>query len=203
MNTIVESSQALGQGEKVVDHWRVNGYPMHVEYDDRGWSLWVRNELAGTKYPAAWPTVEGCVIRDMGFTAPFLADHHYPEPWREAVRAKFMSLLASQHSRYAAPAAAVRVGITTLDTFTVENVVYNVELHGETTVVVSSGSAAVARMRVIGPDASLSAAMPGEPASAPSAWLDYLRECTIRVLVACGREGQGPWANRPSGHQHV
>lgn len=97
MNTIVELSVSLGQGEQVIEHWRVNGFPMHVEYDDHGWSVWVRNELAGTKYPAARPVTEGCAVRDMRFTPPFLADAHYPEPWREAVRAKFTSMLASRY----------------------------------------------------------------------------------------------------------
>lgn len=203
MNTIVESSQALGQGEKVVDHWRVNGYPMHVEYDDRGWSLWARNEVAGTKYPAAWPTVEGCVIRDMGFTRGFLIDAHYPEPWREAVRAKFMSLLASSYSRYTAPADPIHVGITTLDIFTVENAVYNVELHGDAVVVVSCGNAVAARMRIVGPDRTLGPAMPGDAGSAPSAWLDHLREWAIKALINCGRNGVGPWANGAPPHQHA
>lgn len=97
MNAIVESSVALGRDERVVEYWRVNGFPMHVEYDDRGWSVWVRNELAGTKYPAAWPLVEGCAVRNMRFTAPFLADEHYPELWREAVRAKLTSTVANRY----------------------------------------------------------------------------------------------------------
>lgn len=113
MNTIVEMSVALGQGEKVIEYWRVNGFPMHVEYDQEGWSLWVRNELAGTKYPAAHPVVEGCAVRDMRFTAPFLADEHYPELWREAVRAKFTSTLASRyrivHGHVTQPDLSVRL----------------------------------------------------------------------------------------------
>jgi hypothetical protein len=175
VNTIVKSSQALNQGEKVVATWRVNGYPMHAEHDDRGWSIWVRNELAQSKYPAAWPLVNGCTVVNMRFTPPFLADTHYPEPWREAVRAKFLTLLVSRHrtGTYAEPARPVRA--TTIDTFRAGDQTYNVELHNDTLVVVSCAGAAVARM-MLSHGHTLGPAMPGDQASADAAWLDAIRD---------------------------
>lgn len=193
MNTIVKSSQALNQGEKVIATWRVNGYPMHVEHDDRGWSIWVRNELAQSKYPAAWPLVNGCAVVNMRFTPPFLADAHYPEPWREAVRAKFLTLLVSAYRTGMRPSeAAVPIRAATLDTFRSDDQIYNVELHNDTMIVVSCGGRAVARM-LLGTGNTLGPAMPGDQASADAAWLDAIRDRAKAVLERRARAGHGPW----------
>jgi hypothetical protein len=193
VNTIVKSSQALNQGEKVIATWRVNGYPMHAEHDDRGWSIWVRNELAQSKYPAAWPLVNGCAVMNMRFTPPFLADTHYPEPWREAVRAKFLTLLVSVYRTGVHLGEPRRVRVTTLDTFRADDRVYNVELHDDTMIVVSCDGSAVARM-LLTPDHDLGTAMPGDQASADSAWLDGIRDQALNCLRQRAEAGYGPWA---------
>lgn len=193
VNTIVKSSQALNQGEKVIANWRVNGYPMHAEHDDRGWSIWVRNELAQSKYPAAWPLVNGCTVVNMRFTPPFLADAHYPEPWREAVRAKFLTLLVSVYRTGVRLDEVRPVRITTLDTFRAEGRDYNVELHGDTMVVVSCNGGAVARM-LRGTGYELGPAMPGDQASADAVWLDAIREQAKAVLMRRAQPGHWPGA---------
>jgi hypothetical protein len=193
VNTIVKSSQALNQGEKVIANWRVNGYPMHAEHDDRGWSIWVRNELAQSKYPAAWPLVNGCAVVNMRFTPPFLADAHYPEPWREAVRAKFLSLLVSDYRIGMRLAERVPGRVTTVDTFDSGDQVYNVELHNDTMIVVSCGGSAVARM-LLGTGHTLGPAMPGDQASADAAWLDAIRDQSQVCLRRRAQDGYGPWA---------
>lgn len=206
MAAIIDSSTTLNQGENVIAHFSVKGFRLHVEQDGPRWSLWVRNEAAQLKWLAAEPSVDGCVIHDMGFTAQFLNDRHYPSLWRQAVRAKFLAVITERHAiRPPLAREDLMPHISTLGTFTMNDHTFAVEIHtdnlGGEAVAVTSGDKTMTRM-ALGTGKVLGPAAPAD-GGGDAGWLDALRERASQVLVAASKAGRGPWAHLDPGRHNI